>query len=129
MAQFLDEAFYLRLTDLAEMLKLSPEKLKKDMQKQKIEVFLSHGKALIAPSDVRKFLKSKAYQYKTQVISFQMLKGGVAKTTSCLNIGLRAAMYGHKVLFLDLDQQANLSFAFSKQQVTVKKTTIWLLGS
>jgi chromosome partitioning protein len=111
MAQFLDQAFYLRLSDLASMLKLAPEKLKKELWKQKIEVILSQGKALLDPTDVRKFLKSKGYQYQAQVISFQMLKGGVAKTTSCLNIGLRAAMYGHKVLFLDLDQQANLSFA------------------
>jgi chromosome partitioning protein len=45
------------------------------------------------------------------VISFQMLKGGVAKTSSALNFGLRAAQYGARVLFVDLDQQANLSFA------------------
>jgi chromosome partitioning protein len=111
MAQILDQAFYLRLNDLAEMLKHSSEKLNKELQKQKIQIILSQGKALIEPTNVRKFLKSKGYQYHHQVISFQMLKGGVAKTTSCLNIGLRAAMYGHRVLFLDLDQQANLSFA------------------
>ncbi|MCS6838015.1 MAG: ParA family protein [Bdellovibrionaceae bacterium] len=45
------------------------------------------------------------------VISFQMLKGGVAKTTSALNVGIRASHLGLKVLLVDLDQQANLSFA------------------
>jgi chromosome partitioning protein len=119
MAQSLDQAFYLRLTDLAEMLKLAPEKLKKELGRLEIEVILTHGKVLITPQDVRKFLKSKGYQYQHRVISFQMLKGGVSKTTSCLNMGLRAAMYGYRVLFLDLDQQANLSFALGVDDLEI----------
>lgn len=103
--------FCLRLDDLAELFRLSIEKVKKELKGLEIEVFLSQGKAYLSPDDVRRYLQHKGFQYHPQVISFQMLKGGVAKTTSCLNIGLRAAMYGFRVLFLDLDQQANLSFA------------------
>lgn len=58
-----------------------------------------------------------------QVISFQMLKGGVAKTSSALNIGIRAAQYGLRVLMLDLDQQANLSFALG---VASDSVPVWL---
>lgn len=68
-------------------------------------------RSLIPPKLVRRYLSNKGYPYLEQVVSFQMLKGGVAKTTSALNFGLRAAMYGASVLFIDLDQQANLSFA------------------
>lgn len=111
MSQTTTNDFCLRLDDLAELFNVKPEKIKKELAAQGIEVFLSQGRAYVAPENVRKFLQHKGFQVKPQVISFQMLKGGVAKTTSCLNIGLRAAMYGFRVLFMDLDQQANLSFA------------------
>lgn len=111
MSQATTNDFCLRLDDLSELLKLKPEKIKKELSLLGLEVFLTQGKAYVAPEVVRTYLQSKGFTYKPQVISFQMLKGGVAKTTSCLNIGLRAAMYGFRVLFLDLDQQANLSFA------------------
>lgn len=65
----------------------------------------------VPPSLVRKYLLSRKMKYPREIISFQMLKGGVAKTTSALNFGWRAAQYGARVLFVDLDQQANLSFA------------------
>lgn len=67
----------------------------------------------ILPETVRKFIYAKGLRIPSKVISFQMLKGGVAKTTSALNFGIRAAMYGAKVLFIDLDQQANLTFALA----------------
>ncbi len=111
--------FCLRLDDLAEMFHLKADKLKKELKALGIEVFLSQGKAYIAPELVRTYLQHMGYHYKPQVVSFQMLKGGVAKTTSCLNIGLRAAMYGFRVLFMDLDQQANLSFALGMDDLEV----------
>jgi chromosome partitioning protein len=103
--------FCLRLDDLGELFKQKPEKTKKELALLGIDTFLVHGKAFVTPENVRRFLQAKGYRYQPQVLSFQMLKGGVAKTTSCLNVGLRAAMYGFRVLFMDLDQQANLSFA------------------
>lgn len=80
-------------------------------------------KSLIEPKVVRRYLSQKGYRYHHQVISFQMLKGGVAKTTSCLNFGLRAAMYGASVLFVDLDQQANLSFALGAEN---EHASVWV---
>ncbi len=111
MAQSTQNIFCLRLDDLAENFQQSNAKIHKELSTLGIQPFLSQGKVYVHPQDVRCFFEKKGYHYKPQVISFQMLKGGVAKTTSCLNIGLRASMYGFKVLFLDLDQQANLSFA------------------
>jgi chromosome partitioning protein len=52
-----------------------------------------------------------------------MLKGGVAKTTSAWNFGLRAAMYGARVLFVDMDQQANLTFALGED---AENKPVWL---
>lgn len=43
------------------------------------------------------------------VISLANQKGGVAKTTSCVNIGAGLALRGYKTLLIDFDPQANLS--------------------
>lgn len=72
---------------------------------------------------VRRLLQDKGFKIPRQTISFQMLKGGVAKTTSALNFGWRAAQYGARVLFVDLDQQANLSFALG---VDAENLPVWV---
>ncbi len=61
-----------------------------------------------------------------KVISVQMLKGGVAKTTSALNIGLGAAHYNARVLFIDMDQQANLTFALGVSPEEAEEKSVWL---
>lgn len=42
-----------------------------------------------------------------QVISFSIFKGGTGKTTSAVNAAAALAEAGHKVLLVDLDQQAS----------------------
>ena len=44
-----------------------------------------------------------------KIISFTNQKGGVAKTTSCLNVGAALAIEGKKVLLIDLDPQGSLT--------------------
>lgn len=108
MSQLMTQEFCISLSDLAAFLEISPPQAK-----AKAEAAL--GKKIkspwLFPDEVRATLLAEGYKYPQKVISVQMLKGGVAKTTSVLNMGLRAAMYGARVLFIDLDQQANLSFA------------------
>lgn len=99
---------FLSLHDLALLLEESPAKISEQLLK--IDPHWK-SKSAIEPKLVRKLLGRKNYKIPHQIISFQMLKGGVAKTTSALNFGWRAAQYGARVLFLDLDQQANLTFA------------------
>lgn len=80
-------------------------------------------KATVEPKLVRALLEKSGYKIPRQIISFQMLKGGVSKTTSAFNFGWRAAQYGARVLFVDLDQQANLSFALG---VDAENLPVWV---
>jgi chromosome partitioning protein len=47
----------------------------------------------------------------TQVIAFANQKGGVAKTTSTLNLGVALGQRGLRVLLIDLDPQSNLTMS------------------
>lgn len=48
----------------------------------------------------------------TYVISLTQIKGGVAKTTTCINLGAALAEVGRSVLLVDLDPQGSLSSSF-----------------
>ena len=97
-------AVCLSAIDLADVVGLTLPQLKADFAKN---FGTSHQLSYIPAELVREYLNQRGYKYPKKVVSFQMLKGGVAKTTSALNLGLRASMLGAKVLFVDLDQQAN----------------------
>ncbi|MNK86265.1 Sporulation initiation inhibitor protein Soj [compost metagenome] len=108
MSQLTTQEFCISLSDLAAFLEISPPQAK---AKAELALNKKIKSPWLVPEDVRTTLLAEGYKYPQKIISVQMLKGGVAKTTSVLNMGLRAAMYGARVLFIDLDQQANLSFA------------------
>ncbi len=120
MAESAKNDFLLSTVDLAALVGKTPAKVL-----QEVEALIGplRLKSHLPPQFVRRYLSSLGYQYPHQVISFQMLKGGVAKTTSALNFGLRAAMYGARVLFIDLDQQANLTYALG---VEAENKPIWV---
>jgi chromosome partitioning protein len=116
MSELSTQEFCLSLSDLAQFLNEPLAETKKRIQKI-LDVKL-HSPWLL-PEQVRAVLMQIGYKYPQKTVSIQMLKGGVAKTTTVLNVGLRAAMYGARVLFIDLDQQANLSFALGVEDETL----------
>jgi chromosome partitioning protein len=57
-----------------------------------------------------------------RIISFVNQKGGVGKTTSVLNIGAGIAKKGKKVLLIDIDPQASLTYSLGIDGETVENT-------
>lgn len=59
-----------------------------------------------------------------KTICFANNKGGVGKTTTCAAIGQAWAQMGKKVLFIDLDSQANLTSMISPLEPTEHESSI-----
>ena len=60
-------------------------------------------------------------------ISFVNQKGGVGKTTSCLNMGAALALMGNRVLLVDFDPQGSLSKCLGARDLAGKPTTYEVL--
>ena len=58
-----------------------------------------------------------------KVVSFSNQKGGVGKTTSCVNISAQIANKGKKVLMIDMDPQGNATSGLGIQKSKIKNTT------
>jgi chromosome partitioning protein len=58
----------------------------------------------------------------TQVIVLANQKGGVAKTTTTLNLGVAFAEKGHRVLLIDLDPQGNLTMSQGLNPDTIEQS-------
>ena len=58
----------------------------------------------------------------TQVIAFANQKGGVAKTTTTLNLGVAFSEYGLRVLCIDLDPQGNLTMSQGMNPDTIERS-------
>src|SRR5579885_308643 len=58
----------------------------------------------------------------TEVIAFANQKGGVAKTTTTLNLGVAFAERGHRVLLVDLDPQGNLTMSQGLNPDTIEQS-------
>ena len=61
---------------------------------------------------------------KTQIISIANQKGGVSKTTTCMNLGIGLARTGKRVLLIDLDPQASLTVSLGNPQTDKMENTV-----
>ena len=57
-----------------------------------------------------------------KIVSFSNQKGGVGKTTSCVNISAQVANKGKKVLMIDMDPQGNATSGLGISKAKIKNT-------
>lgn len=83
----------------------------------------NNRRKLIPAQGIRKLFEERGFQYPKSIISFQIVKGGVGKTSLSFCLAVRASHYGARVLAIDLDQQGNLTRSFN---VEARDKPVWL---
>jgi len=101
----------LSISDAAKLQNISVQGIHKNLKSKKIKLKKFGNKLFFDHDTSKEFFN---FKFEQKIISVQMLKGGVGKTTLVQSICTRASLFGAKVLCIDLDQQANLTQAFNK---------------
>lgn len=119
------ENCYLQVSELSGLLgNITPQAIYKMIKSKNLNsIMVNPRKKVIPPSSVRKILEDKGFQYKKMILAFDMIKGGVGKTTLSSTVGARASHYGCKTLLIDFDLQGNLTRSFD---LDLKNPPIWI---
>lgn len=96
----------------------------KALKTHNIPTEVTNNRRKIIPAEgIRKLFEDRGFQYPKSIISFQIVKGGVGKTSLSFCLAVRASHYGARVLAIDLDQQGNLTRSFN---VDARNKPVWL---
>lgn len=96
------------LPDVAHTLGVTFQALHQQCKHKKAMFYKMANKAYFCHETVKPVTN---FKFKSEILSFQIVKGGTGKTSLCLGVGVRASLYGAKTLIIDLDQQGNLTKA------------------
>lgn len=118
------------VTELASFLGISKERTKQlvnEALKENPSLDISTGSVWhIGPNTIRKFLRDRGKFFSLlKVVTFAALKGGIGKTTISINVAIRAASLGAKVLLIDLDPEACATNGLVKADTDLSKTIIF----
>ncbi len=118
---FMRNDFSIHLLKLSRILDVSPQQLKANLESAGIKEI---DKKIYAFNDLAKYMRDNfsREELSLKVHAFLQKKGGVGKSSNCYNIGMSLALLGYKVLFIDLDPQANISTMLAFTQDTLMDT-------
>ncbi len=97
-------------TDIANFLGVTVQNIHKILKQKNLPSQKSQNRVYFGHKTAKELLN---ISFDKKVISFQIVKGGVGKTSISHSFAIRANLYGAKVLCIDLDQQGNLTSAFN----------------
>jgi chromosome partitioning protein len=113
----LKQEYQISANDLAQTLGITRQRLYGILKEKNLGKKKNNNSFAIYSSDVRKLFEYRNLVYKHQKIAFQCAKGGVGKTSLAYSFGIRANMYGAKVLMIDLDMQGHLTLGFANDDI------------
>lgn len=97
------------VSEAAEFIGVTRQGLQKKIKHYNLQHKKSQNRIFFGHETAKKIFN---IPFQNQVIAIQIVKGGSGKTAIAHAIGVRANLYGAKVLYIDLDQQANLTEHF-----------------
>jgi len=96
----------------------------KALRTHQIQTQMTPSRRKLIPSiGTRRLFEERGFQYPKLNVSFQVVKGGVGKTSLSFSLAVRASHYGARVLVIDMDQQGNLTRSFN---VDARDKAVWL---
>lgn len=113
----------LTFTELASCLGVARQTAYSFTKDRNLPFLVDGKKQRVLPIGVRQLLEERGFTYPKKNIAFQIVKGGVGKTSLSFSLGVRSAHYGARVLMIDMDQQGNLTQSFDIDSLNIP---VWL---
>jgi len=99
----------IQFIDAATFLNVTLQGIHKHVKTQGIPYHKAGNKNYLTHEGAKQLFNLKVIP---KIIAFELVKGGVGKTSLSFHCAVRASLYGLKCALIDLDQQANLTRAF-----------------
>lgn len=99
----------LGLAELVNIFNMSRQAIHLKIKTQKIPSYKHGTQIYIKHEGARQLL---GHKINPKIFAFELVKGGVGKTSLCFHCAVKASLHGLKCALIDLDQQANLTRAF-----------------
>ena len=96
------------LPDVALALNVTVQAVHKKIKTRKLKFYRKTNRIYFCHDTIKPVTN---FKFEPKVLAFQIIKGGVGKTSLCLWVGVRASLYGARTLIIDLDKQGNLTKA------------------
>lgn len=97
-------------TEAADLLGVTVQYIHKNLKVRGLPSLKSQNRVYFGHQTAAALLNIK---FTPRTVAFQIVKGGTGKTSIAHSFAIRANLYGARVLCIDLDQQGNLTQAFS----------------
>ncbi len=93
-------------SDAIDLLNITPQALLQNLKRKNLNYEKSKNRVYWGHDTSKELFN---FEFKPKKFAFQIVKGGVGKSSLSFSFAVCASLYGLKVLMIDLDQQGNLT--------------------